>query len=93
MHSDHGDRLPWNYGAAAGASAERFLRLREALVPYTYTLAQQTNATGVPIIRLLYLNYPDNSEACTLTPGNTSTATTCSWRRSPRRMTPVATAR
>ena len=65
LHSDHGDRLPWNYGAAAGASAERFLRLREALVPYTYTLAQQTNATGVPIIRPLYLNYPDNSEAYT----------------------------
>ncbi len=34
-------------------------------MPYTYTLAQQTNATGVPIIRPLYLNYPDNSEAYT----------------------------
>ena len=65
LHSDHGDRLPWNYSAAAAASAERFLRLREALVPYTYTLAQQANATGVPIIRPLYLDYPDNSEAYT----------------------------
>jgi len=65
LHSDHGDRLPWNYGTAADASAERFLRLREALVPYTYTLAQQANATGVPIIRPLYLDYPANSEAYT----------------------------
>ncbi|OLE27145.1 MAG: glycoside hydrolase, partial [Catenulispora sp. 13_1_20CM_3_70_7] len=65
LHSDHGDRLPWNYGAAAGAGAERFLRLREALVPYTYTLAAQANKTGVPIIRPLYLNYPANNEAYT----------------------------
>ena len=40
------------------ASAERFLRLREALVPYTYTLARQANTTGVPIVRPLYLDYP-----------------------------------
>jgi len=65
LHSDHGDRLPWNYGAAADASAERFLRLREALVPYTYTLAEQAHATGVPIIRPLYLDYPGNNEAYT----------------------------
>ncbi len=65
LHSDHGDRLPWNYGAAADASAERFLRLREALVPYTYTLAAQAHATGVPIIRPLYLDYPGENEAYT----------------------------
>lgn len=65
LHSDHGDRLPWNYGAAADASAERFLRLREALVPYTYTLAEQANAIGVPIVRPLYLDYPSSSQAYT----------------------------
>ena len=37
LHSDHGDRLPWEYGAAADASAAGFLRLREALNPYLYT--------------------------------------------------------
>jgi hypothetical protein len=65
LHSDHGDRLPASYGAAAAASAERFLRLREALVPYTYTLARQANVTGVPIVRPLYLNYPAQSAAYT----------------------------
>jgi hypothetical protein len=59
LHSDHGDRLPWDYGTEAAASAERFLRLRESLLPYTYTLAAQAGATGVPIVRPLYLNYPD----------------------------------
>jgi hypothetical protein len=65
LHSDHGDRLPWNYTGAAQASAEQFLRLRESLVPYTYTLAQQANATGVPIVRPLYLNYPTQDAAYT----------------------------
>jgi hypothetical protein len=58
MHSDHGDRLPWDYTGAARDSAERFLRLREALVPYTYTMAQQANRTGLPIVRPMYLAYP-----------------------------------
>ncbi|MEV4315527.1 ricin-type beta-trefoil lectin domain protein [Actinocrispum sp. NPDC049592] len=65
LHSDHGDRLPWNYTGAAATSAERFLRLRESLVPYTYTLAQQANKTGVPITQPLYVNYPSNEDAYT----------------------------
>src|SRR5262249_41978991 len=47
------------------ASAEKFLRLRESLVPYTYTLAQQAAATGVPIVQPLYLDYPAQSDAYT----------------------------
>lgn len=65
MHSDHGDRLPWDYTGAAQAAGERFLRLRESLVPYTYTLARQANTTGVPITRPLYLDYPGQSAAYT----------------------------
>jgi hypothetical protein len=65
LHSDHGDRLPWNYAGASAASAERFLRLRESLVPYTYTLAQQANRTGVPITQPLYLDYPTQEAAYT----------------------------
>ncbi|MDI5965494.1 ricin-type beta-trefoil lectin domain protein [Streptantibioticus silvisoli] len=67
LHSDHGDRLPWNYTGTAETSAETFLRLREALVPYTYTLAQQAHATGVPIVRPLYLDYPADDAAYTAT--------------------------
>ncbi|MEV6520317.1 TIM-barrel domain-containing protein [Longispora sp. NPDC051575] len=56
-------RLPWDVGGAGGASAEKFLRLREALIPYTYTLARQATDTGLPIVRGLYLNYPEHNEA------------------------------
>lgn len=63
LHSNHGDRLPWQYGPAANASAKRFLNLRERLVPYTYTLAREAHATGVPIVRPMYLEYPDEEQA------------------------------
>ncbi|MEU8141150.1 TIM-barrel domain-containing protein [Nonomuraea sp. NPDC048901] len=63
LHSNHGDRLPWQYGAAAKDPAKKFLNLRENLVPYTYTLAQEANATGVPIVRPTYLEYPEEENA------------------------------
>ncbi|ADB30605.1 glycoside hydrolase family 31 [Kribbella flavida DSM 17836] len=68
LHSDHADRLPWEYGTEAADSATKFLRLREALVPYTYTMAQQAHATGVPIVRPMYLEYPAQ-EAAYAVPG------------------------
>ncbi|WP_367651840.1 TIM-barrel domain-containing protein [Curtobacterium sp. MCPF17_052] len=33
LHSNHSDRLPWQYPAAANASAKQFLNLREDLLP------------------------------------------------------------
>jgi alpha-glucosidase (family GH31 glycosyl hydrolase) len=65
LHSNHSDRLPWQYGADAQASAEKFLNLREKLVAYTYTLAQQASTTGVPVTRPTYLEYPDEPNAYT----------------------------
>ncbi|TDP92943.1 TIM-barrel domain-containing protein [Labedaea rhizosphaerae] len=63
LHGNHSDRLPWQYGTAAKDSAEKFLNLRENLVPYTYTLAQQASRTGVPVVRPLYLQYPEAQDA------------------------------
>ena len=63
LHSNHSDRLPWQYPDAANASATKFLNLREDLMPLTYTLAAQATATGIPITQPLYLQYPDQQEA------------------------------
>ncbi|MEV6008638.1 TIM-barrel domain-containing protein [Streptomyces sp. NPDC051976] len=63
LHGNHSDRLPWQYGTAARTSAEKFLNLRENLVPYTYTLAHQATTTGVPVVRPLYLQYPEEQDA------------------------------
>ncbi|MGK5683305.1 TIM-barrel domain-containing protein [Actinoplanes sp. URMC 104] len=63
LHSNHSDRLPWQYGAAAGASAKKFLNLRKKLQPYTYSAAVQASRTGTPIVRPMYLAYPGEQEA------------------------------
>jgi alpha-glucosidase (family GH31 glycosyl hydrolase) len=63
LHSNHGDRLPWEYGAAADAAAAGFLRLREALDPYVYTLARRSYDTGLPIAGPLYLQWPGRAAA------------------------------
>ena len=58
LHSDHGDRLPWQYGAAANTAAAGFLRLREALNPYIYTLARRAYDSGLPLTGSLYVQWP-----------------------------------
>ena len=63
LHGNHSDRLPWQYPADADASASRFLNLREDMVPYIYTAAQQATRTGVPVTQPLYLDYPDQQDA------------------------------
>ncbi|MFS4092228.1 TIM-barrel domain-containing protein [Streptomyces sp. AF1A] len=63
LHSNHSDRLPWQYGAEARTSADAFLNLRENLVPYTYSLAEEANRIGVPIVRPTYLEYPEEAQA------------------------------
>ncbi len=65
LHSSHGNRLPWDFPQPANGIAANFLRLREALVPYTYTLAAHSVSSGLPITHPLYLDYPDQSSAYT----------------------------
>jgi hypothetical protein len=63
LHSNHSDRLPWQYGAAANASAKKFLNLRKQLQPYTYAAARTATRTGTPMVRAMYLAYPGEQEA------------------------------
>ena len=63
LHSNNEDRLPWQYPQPVQGITESFFRLREALLPYTYTLAAEANQTGLPIARPLYLDYPDQPAA------------------------------
>lgn len=65
LHSDHGDRLPWEYGEAVRGPAAAFLRLRESMVPYLYATAREAYDSGLPMARALYLDYPRAPSAYT----------------------------
>ncbi len=63
LHSDHGDRLPWDYPGRAEEIATEFLQLRGELVPYTYTLARRAHDKGLPIAERAYLRWPQKDAA------------------------------
>jgi hypothetical protein len=65
LHSDHGDRLPWEYSSTVSGAAAGWLRLRESLVPYLYATARQAYDAGLPMARALYLDWPQESAAYT----------------------------
>ncbi len=53
-------RLPWDYGEEAVRIFRDFARLRYHLIPYLYTYACLAAETGVPILRPMWLEFPDD---------------------------------
>ncbi|NQU21181.1 MAG: hypothetical protein HQ567_07860, partial [Candidatus Nealsonbacteria bacterium] len=43
--------------------AKKYIELRYQLLPYNYTLAWQARATGMPMMRSLWLHYPNDKQA------------------------------
>jgi Glycosyl hydrolases family 31/F5/8 type C domain/Domain of unknown function (DUF5110)/Carbohydrate binding module (family 6) len=66
-HSNSGQnpRLPWEYDSATQAVGDQFMQLREELVPYLYSLADQASTSGLPMTQALYLDYPGQAAAYT----------------------------
>ena len=53
-------REPWVFGEEAYGVVARMARLRYRLLPYFYQLAHEAHATGLPVVRPLYLEFPDD---------------------------------
>ena len=60
-HTEKGtaDQEPWVGGAQQEAIRRHFIEERYRLMPYLYTLAEEASRTGLPIVRPLFLEYPD----------------------------------
>jgi len=54
-----GDQEPWVGGAEHESIRRHFIETRYELMPYLYTLAEQASRTGLPILRPLFLEFPD----------------------------------
>jgi alpha-glucosidase len=54
-----GDQEPWVGGTAQENVRRRFIEERYRLMPYLYTLAEEASRTGLPMVRPLFLEYPD----------------------------------
>jgi alpha-glucosidase (family GH31 glycosyl hydrolase) len=54
------EHVPWAHGEEVEAICREYAELRYRLLPYTYTLAWQAHTLGLPLMRPLVLNYPDD---------------------------------
>jgi len=54
---------PWRYGARVEAVARAALELRMRLLPYLYGLFHEAAASGAPVWRPLFWEFPDDDEA------------------------------
>ncbi len=57
------DKEPWSFGWRYEAVNKRAIELRYELLPYIYNVMQQASETGVPALRPLFLEFPDNNHA------------------------------
>jgi alpha-D-xyloside xylohydrolase len=65
----HGSRLHnevWSYGKQAEPILEKYLRLRYQLLPYIYSLGYRTYQTGVPFMRALFMDFPNDPKVADL---------------------------
>jgi len=69
MHAAHENpregnlRMPWVYGKPGIELMRRYFTLRTQLIPYIYTYARVAHTHAMPILRPLYLEYPQLEEA------------------------------
>ncbi|MFA5832202.1 MAG: TIM-barrel domain-containing protein [Bacteroidota bacterium] len=56
------EREPWNYGTEAEAIAKKYIRLRYELLPYIYSAARKTHELGIPMVRPLIFDYPQDAK-------------------------------
>jgi alpha-D-xyloside xylohydrolase len=59
-------REPWYFGQKAIEVVRAFAKLRRRLLPYIYSLAEEAAETGVPVVRPLVLECPDDPVAATI---------------------------
>lgn len=59
-------RWPWAFGPDVLAAAKKAIDLRYRLIPYLYTLADQTATTGAPLMRPLFLEFPQDAKTYNL---------------------------
>ncbi|MGW7078200.1 alpha-xylosidase [Streptomyces sp. NPDC054866] len=66
LHGNVSYRVPWAFGDEAVEVARKFTRLKHRLMPYLYGAAVEAHRTGVPVMRPMLLEFPDDPACRTL---------------------------
>lgn len=60
LHGSGSYRVPWVYDEEAVDVLRHFTKLKASLMPYLYRNAIETSQTGIPMMRSMVLEYPDD---------------------------------
>lgn len=60
FHGSSSYRVPWNFDEEAVAVAEKFTKLKNSLMPYLYSAAVENSKTGIPVMRAMHLEFPED---------------------------------
>src|SRR3954447_938580 len=60
LHGSSSHRVPWAFGEEAVEVTRAFARLKNALMPYLWAAAVQAHEDGIPVMRAMLLEFPDD---------------------------------
>jgi alpha-D-xyloside xylohydrolase len=60
LHGSSSHRVPWAFGEEAVEVTREFARLKNALMPYLWAAAVQAHDEGVPVMRAMVLEFPED---------------------------------
>ncbi len=60
LHGSSSYRVPWNYDAEAVDVVRFFTKLKLSLIPYLYSGAVLSSMTGIPLMRSMVLEFPED---------------------------------
>jgi alpha-D-xyloside xylohydrolase len=64
LHANYSYRVPWAFDEEAVDVLRRFTKLKATLMPYLYQAARTAHLEGVPMMRAMVVEFPDDP-ACT----------------------------
>jgi len=59
------DQEPWVHGPEHEAIRRRYIELRYQLLPYIYSSMEESSRTGVPLMRPMFMEFPQEKELTT----------------------------
>ncbi|WP_432105657.1 alpha-xylosidase [Streptomyces sp. bgisy091] len=66
LHGNVSYRVPWEFGEEAVDVARKFTLLKHRLMPYLYGVAAEAHRTGIPMMRPMLAEFPEDPASRTL---------------------------
>ena len=66
LHGNESVRVPWAFDEEAVDVTRKFAKLKQALMPYLMRTAKEVADTGVPMMRPMFLEFPDDRNCYTI---------------------------